>query len=167
MVGCGNGRNARYLASAGFEVDAVDLSPTAIEWARDNTDENVRFHQGDAFTLDLTGPYDLVYDSGCFHHLPPHRRISYRALVDRVLAPGGHLGLTCFASGSAGSELPDEELYRHGRLDGGLAFTPESLRWIFADLDEVESRRMVDEAEDSPRFGEPFLHTALFRRSHS
>jgi hypothetical protein len=25
--------------------------------------------------------YDLVYDSGCFHHLPPHRRQDYVALV--------------------------------------------------------------------------------------
>src|SRR5205807_8102223 len=33
-LGCGPGRNAHYLASAGFEVDAVDLSPAAIDWAR-------------------------------------------------------------------------------------------------------------------------------------
>lgn len=165
-LGCGNGRNARYLARAGFEVDAVDLSPTAIEWARDHTD-NVRFRCGDAFTMDLTGPYDLVYDSGCFHHLPPHRRISYRALLDRVLAPGGHLGLVCFAAGAVGSELPDEDLYRHARLDGGLAYTPESLRWIFADLAEVALRGMAEEAADSPHYGVPFLWTALFRRSPS
>lgn len=41
--------------------------------------------------------------------------------------------------------------------------TPESLRWIFSDLAEVELRRMHDEPAESPRFGEPFLWTALFR----
>lgn len=33
-LGCGPGRNALHLAAAGFEVDAVDLSPAALAWAR-------------------------------------------------------------------------------------------------------------------------------------
>ncbi|MGR4879488.1 class I SAM-dependent methyltransferase [Streptomyces sp. LARHCF249] len=168
-LGCGPGRNALRLASLGFEVDAVDLSPAAIAWAEDRAREagaDVRFHCGDAFALagsELSGPYDLIYDSGCFHHLPPHRRISYLGLLERCLAPGGHLALTCFAAGGMGSELPDADFYRQAGLHGGLAYTPESLRWIFADLTEVELRRMRDEPDGSPLFGEPFLWTALFR----
>jgi SAM-dependent methyltransferase len=161
-LGCGHGRNAAHLAAAGFTVDAVDLSPTAIEWARERTTD-VRFLCGDAFTLDL-GEYDLVYDSGCFHHLPPHRRISYLSLLDRCLKPGGHLGLACFAAGEMGSETPDEDLYRQSGLDGGLAYRADDLRWIFSDLVEVEVRRMAEEPPDSPRYGVPFLWTALFRR---
>ncbi|MEY9840933.1 class I SAM-dependent methyltransferase [Streptacidiphilus sp. EB103A] len=172
-LGCGPGRNALYLASRGFRVDAVDLSPAAIAWAEERaresgTDADVRFRCGDAFALtaaELTGPYDLICDSGCFHHLPPHRRISYLDLLARVLAPGGHLALTCFASGAMGSELPDADFYRDSRLHGGLAYTPESLRRIFSDLTEVELRRMHDEPPESPLFGEPFLWTALFRRA--
>ncbi|WP_406301415.1 class I SAM-dependent methyltransferase [Streptomyces sp. NBC_00885] len=169
-LGCGPGRNALHLASLGFEVDAVDLSPAAIAWAGDRAraaGAEVRFHCGDAFSLagtELGGPYDLIYDSGCFHHLPPHRRISYLSLLERCLVPGGHLALTCFAAGEMGSELPDSDFYRQSRLHGGLAYTPESLRWIFSDLAEVELRRMRDEAPESPCFGEPFLWTALFRR---
>ncbi|MCM2417274.1 class I SAM-dependent methyltransferase [Streptomyces sp. RKAG293] len=171
-LGCGPGRNALHLASLGFEVDAVDLSPAAITWAEDRAREagaDIRFHCADAFALtdtELNGPYDLIYDSGCFHHLPPHRRISYLALLDRALAPGGHLALTCFAAGEAGmgSELPDTDFYRESGLQGGLAYTPESLRWIFSDLTEIELRRMHDEPPESPYFGEPFLWTALFRR---
>lgn len=168
-VGCGPGRNSLHLASLGFEVDAVDLSPTAIAWAEDRAGEagaDIRFHCGNAFALtatELGGPYDLIYDSGCFHHLPPHRRISYLALLDRVLAPGGHLALTCFAAGEMGSELPDVAYYRESRLHGGLAYTPESLRWIFSDLTEIELRRMHDEPAESTDFGEPFLWAALFR----
>ncbi|WP_329389149.1 class I SAM-dependent methyltransferase [Streptomyces sp. NBC_01351] len=169
-IGCGPGRNALRLASLGFEVDAVDLSPAAITWAEERAREagaDVRFHCGDAFALttaELSGPYDLVYDSGCFHHLPPHRRVSYLALLDRVLAPGGHLALTCFAAGGMGSELPDADFYRASGLQGGLAYTPESLRWIFSDFAEVELRRMRDEPAESALFGEDFLWTALFRR---
>ncbi|MFF5183113.1 class I SAM-dependent methyltransferase [Streptomyces sp. NPDC000345] len=171
-LGCGPGRNALHLASRGFEVDAVDLSPAAIAWARDRAREaaaDIRFHCGDAFALTPDGagpggPYDLIHDSGCFHHLPPHRRISYLALLDRSLAPGGHLSLTCFAAGRMGSELPDEAFYHQSRLHGGLAYTPRSLRRIFSGLTEIELRPMRDEPPGSPHFGEPFLWTALFRR---
>ncbi|MEU3755691.1 class I SAM-dependent methyltransferase [Streptomyces olivoreticuli] len=169
-LGCGPGRNALHLAALGFQVDAVDLSPMAIAWAEERAREagaDIRFHCGDAFALagtELTGPYDLIYDSGCFHHLPPHRRISYRALLDSALAPGGHLGLTCFASGAMGSELPDAAFYRESGLGGGLAYTPEALRWIFSDLEEVELRRMRDELRESSYYGVPFLWAALFRR---
>ncbi|WP_407554855.1 class I SAM-dependent methyltransferase [Streptomyces sp. Pv4-95] len=168
-LGCGPGRNSLQLASLGFEVDAVDLSPAAIAWAEERADEagaDIRFHCGNVFALtesELGGPYDLVYDSGCFHHLPPHRRISYLALLDRLLVPGGHFGLTCFAAGGMGSELPDAAYYRESRLHGGLAYTRESLRWIFSDLEEIELRRMHDESPASPHYGEPFLWAALFR----
>ncbi|MFE7464664.1 class I SAM-dependent methyltransferase [Streptomyces sp. NPDC057499] len=171
-LGCGAGRNALYLASHGFEVDAIDLSPVAVAWAEDRAHEggvDARFLCGDAFALPaakLSGPYDLVVDSGCFHHLPPHRRVSYLALLDRVLAPGGHLALTCFAAGEMGmgSELADADLYRARELQGGLAYTPESLRWIFSDLKQVELRRMREELPESALFGVTFLWTALFRR---
>lgn len=169
-LGCGPGRNSLHLAAQAFEVDAVDLSPTALAWAEERAREvgaAIRFHCGDAFALtatELTGPYDLIHDSGCFHHLPPHRRISYLALIDRVLAPGGHLSLTCFAAGAMGSELPDAAFYQQSRLHGGLAYTPESLRRIFSDLTEIELRRMHDEPPASPYYGEPFLWAALFQR---
>ncbi|MGW5104587.1 class I SAM-dependent methyltransferase [Streptomyces sp. NPDC004100] len=169
-LGCGPGRNALHLAARGFEVDAVDLSPTAVAWGEERarqTGAKVRFHRGDAFELTrerLGGPYGLVYDSGCFHHLPPHRRVSYLRLLDRVLAPGGHFALTCFAAGHMGSEVSDAELYRDGRLHGGLAYTAESLRWIFQDLTEVELRPMREQGEDADVLGLPFLWTALFRR---
>jgi SAM-dependent methyltransferase len=169
-LGCGPGRNALYLAGQGFDVDAVDLSERAVCWGRERAgqaDARVRFHCGDAFALSeavLGGPYDLIYDSGCFHHLPPHRRISYLALLDRTLAPGGRFGLSCFAVGAMGSELSDVDFYRQAQLHGGIAYTPEALRWIFAELTVIELRRMRDEPAGSERFGEPFLWTALFRR---
>ncbi|MEU2232315.1 class I SAM-dependent methyltransferase [Streptomyces vietnamensis] len=169
-LGCGPGRNALHLAAAGYEVTGIDLSPTAIAWAEERAAasgaENVRFVCGDAFTAALDGPYDLIYDSGCFHHLPPHRRVSYLALLDRALAPGGHFALTTFAAGEGGmgSELPDADFYRDGKLHGGLAYTDTSLRAIFSDLTEIELRRMHARSAESPTFGESFLWTALFRR---
>ncbi|MBB1246985.1 class I SAM-dependent methyltransferase [Streptomyces durbertensis] len=169
-LGCGAGRNALHLASLGFDVDAVDLSGDALAWAGERAAASgltVRFHHGDAFGqvgASLRGGYDLIYDSGCFHHLPPHRRVSHLALLNRLLAPGGRFGLTCFAAGATGSERDDADLYRAGRLEGGLAYAAADLRHVFSDLTEVELRRMRDEPPHSPHFGEPFLWTALFQR---
>ncbi|MFD0278787.1 class I SAM-dependent methyltransferase [Kitasatospora sp. NPDC127111] len=167
-LGSGPGRNAIHLASLGFDVDAVDLSPTAVAWAEERAKEagaDVRFHCGNIFDVELPhAQYDLVYDSGCLHHLPPHRRVSYLALLDRVLAPGGHFVVNAFAAGRMGSELPDEELYRNGRLDGGLAYSPDELRHLFSDFTEVELRPMEPQPAESPLFGIPVLLTALFRR---
>lgn len=174
-IGCGPGRNALHLAALGHHVDAVDLSATALAWAAERADAagpavrgRVRLLHGDVFTLPLDGPYDLIYDSGCFHHLAPHRRISYLDLLDRHLAPGGWFGLSCFAAGEdgMGTERPDAALYRDRTLHGGVAYTPDQLRHIFTGLPltETDLRRMRDEPADAPYFGAPFLWTALFRR---
>ncbi|MEU8616361.1 class I SAM-dependent methyltransferase [Streptomyces sp. NPDC048623] len=170
-LGCGPGRNARYLAERGFAVDAVDLSAGALTWARERAAASgleIRFLHGDAFTTPdlVNGPYDLIHDSGCFHHLPPHRRVTYLDFLTRHLAPGGHLSLTCFAAGPGGmgSELPDAAFYRDASLHGGLAYTADALRTLFAVYEERDLRRMCDEPAASPRFGESFLWSGLFRR---
>ncbi|WP_020419368.1 bifunctional 2-polyprenyl-6-hydroxyphenol methylase/3-demethylubiquinol 3-O-methyltransferase UbiG [Amycolatopsis sp. ATCC 39116] len=158
-VGCGAGRNARYLAAQGFDVDAVDISPTAIEWAAG--EPGVRFHCGNIFEVSLRGAYDLVYDSGCFHHLAPHRRLSYVDMLRRSLAPGGYFGLVSFGDG--GAELSDSEVYEQGSTGGGLAYSAADLREIFGELDVVEQRDMAEQPEDSELFGKSGLRTALFR----
>ncbi|MDP9025023.1 MAG: class I SAM-dependent methyltransferase, partial [Candidatus Eremiobacteraeota bacterium] len=109
-LGCGNGRNAIYLASRDCSVDAVDFSSVAIRWANDlarAAQQKVRFIHGSIFDLDREpAAYDIVYDSGCFHHVPPHRREGYVDLVSTVLKPGGILSMICF-NPAGGSGLTD------------------------------------------------------------
>ncbi|MFE4976604.1 class I SAM-dependent methyltransferase [Kitasatospora sp. NPDC056651] len=172
-LGCGAGRNAIHLAARGFDVDAVDLSPAALAWAAERAREagggaNPRFHRASIFEAELPhARYDLVYDSGCLHHLPPHRRVSYLALLDRALAPGGHFAVTAFAAGAMGSERPDEELYRLGTLEGGLAYSPDELRSLFREFTPLEIRPMATREAGSGLFGVPFLLTAVFQKAPS
>lgn len=165
-LGAGPGRNSIWLAQQGFAVDAVDLSSTALEWGRERSATagvDVNFVEGNIFELDDTfAGYDLVYDSGCFHHLPPHRRLSYRWLLERTLARGGVFGLVCFAWGAMGSEIPDADFYREGRLSGGVAYRAEDLRRIFGWMRPIELRRMKQQPNDSPAFGQDFLWAGLF-----
>lgn len=77
-LGCGNGRNAVYLAQRGCRVDAIDLSKTAIGKGRSlakQAEVDVNFNVGSIFDGPLTEyRYDFAYDGGLLHHLQPHHR---------------------------------------------------------------------------------------------
>jgi 2-polyprenyl-3-methyl-5-hydroxy-6-metoxy-1,4-benzoquinol methylase len=90
-VACGRGSVAAWLAGRGFAVDAVDVSPVALEAARElaaREGVTVRWLLHDLDTgLPGSGPYDVVV---CQRFRDPAR---YPELVDR-LAPGGLLVVT-------------------------------------------------------------------------
>ncbi|MFH0070963.1 class I SAM-dependent methyltransferase [Peribacillus sp. NPDC056705] len=168
-LGCGAGRNAVYMARRGWTVDAVDLSEEAIAWGQERAKSAqvpIRFHCQNLFDLELqSNAYDLIYDSGCFHHILPHRRMSYLDLIQKHLKPGGYYGIVCFAAGSMGADMTDWDVYRDHSIKGGLGYTEEKLRDIFRDLELIESRRMQSLPQPGPLFGESFLWTALFRKT--
>lgn len=64
VLACGTGRNALYLASRGFEVDAVDVSAVAIEMAKAESADRgltVDWHVADVNTFELgEDRYDLI-----------------------------------------------------------------------------------------------------------
>lgn len=132
-LGCGEGRNAIYMASKNIDVTAIDISKIAIENAKviaNNNELNVNFIANDIFKSEL-GKYDFVYDSGCMHHLSPHRRLCYLNLLDNVLNSRGYFGLVCFAWGEdCADEVDDWEFYNSG-FHAGVAFTEERLREFF------------------------------------
>lgn len=163
-LGCGNGRNAVYLARRGWQVDAIDFSDEAIAWARERADaagQHVSFQHCSIFDAQITaGGYDLVYDTGCFHHLAPHRRQDYLDLVRMALAPGGRFGLVCFRP-DGGSGLTDLDVYRDRTLGGGLGYTAGQLRrlWDRPPFSVRVLRPMTP--ADGPCFGADFLWALL------
>ncbi len=166
-VGCGQGRNAIWLAQQGFDVQAVDLSTTAITWAAERiaaAGVHVTLHLGSVLDLPLApASFDLIYDSGCFHHMPPHLRDAYVDHVADALRPGAAFGLLCFAPDS-GSGLDDDEVYRRSSLAGGLGYDDATLRALWARRLHVEElRRIRAQSPDSGRFGEPYLWAMLAR----
>ncbi|HCN56543.1 MULTISPECIES: SAM-dependent methyltransferase [unclassified Exiguobacterium] len=170
-LGSGPGRNALYLAEHGSQVDAVDLAKTSVDWANDRARErqlDVSFRQANLFDLSFEqGAYDFVYDSGCFHHIAPHRRNDYIRVVSDALRPGGCFALTCFVEGGqyGGSDITDWEVYRQRSLNGGLGFTEEKLRSIFDTFEVLDIRLMQEAAPTDSVFGLSGLWTALFRKN--
>ena len=169
--GCGNGRNATYLARLGCAVDAVDFSAQAIKWAAERADRAgvaVAFQCCSIFDARLTaGSYDLVYDCGCLHHLPPDRREAYISLVARALRPGGSYGLVCFRP-EGGSGYTDEQVYEQGTLGGGLGYSEHSLRslWDKPPFSVRVLRQMNQTDSHDPYFGLDFLWVMLATRQN-
>jgi SAM-dependent methyltransferase len=171
-LGCGPGRNAVYLAGQGCTVEAVDFSAGAIDWARQRAaaaGATVEFRCGSIFDAAFDeAAYDLVYDSGCFHHLAPHRRPGYLKLVDGALRPGGHFGLVCFRP-EGGSGLSDLEVYQRASLGGGLGYTEDRLRalWGRPPFAVRVLRQMRQTGGPDPRFGEDCLLVLLAAKEDS
>lgn len=91
-IGCGTGTNARFLASRGFDVTAVDLSPIAIEKASSHqSPSGLRYLCLDILKDPLPeGPYDTVFDRGCFHMFSePEAKRLFAEKVAAVLNVGG------------------------------------------------------------------------------
>ncbi len=92
-VGCGTGNDALWLAGRGFEVLGIDVSPSAIEKARDKlagAPLRCRFAVLDFLAEPSPGCFDFVFDRGCFHVFDEaEERARFVARVAAVLAPGG------------------------------------------------------------------------------
>ncbi len=99
---CGSGNNAIYLAGKGFTCYGIDISPTAIGYAREKAAKEgavCSLMAGNA--LDLPYPDDtftLIFDRGCFHSQAPGDRVTFVKGVYRVLRPGGKYYLHCFST---------------------------------------------------------------------
>ena len=92
-IGCGSGTNSVWLARQGFEVTGLDLSPTAIDRAKERADElgaSCTFLVADFLAEPANAPFDFVFDRGCFHcFFSADARARFASQVAEHLAPGG------------------------------------------------------------------------------
>lgn len=116
-VAMGEGRNALYLARQGFEVDGVDISPTAVERARAAAEREGLLIN--ATVGDLEGSFRIpeqAYDALiCFNYL---QRSLFPALK-AALRPGGVIIYETFIVDQAalfGKPRNPEFLLRHNEL---------------------------------------------------
>ncbi len=178
-VGCGYGRDTRYLAGElGCRALGIDGSPAAIEAARKEHASALRRSRDARFDVEYlasdvaslaadperAGPYDILFTCNVYHLLGPIGRREFSATLAAVTRPGGLLFLSTMSP-------RDRQHYAVGEPVSGeerswvdkvyLHFcTAEELTRDFAafeilDLDE----RSYEEPQAS---GQPHHHTSWF-----
>jgi ubiquinone/menaquinone biosynthesis C-methylase UbiE len=92
-IGCGAGREAVFLAQAGYDVIGVDISEEAIRIATERSTKlglNICWKVGDALNIPVdSNSIDFLNDRGCFHIICEKEREAYAKEIYRVLKPGG------------------------------------------------------------------------------
>lgn len=98
-LGCGNGRNAFYLAKKGMSVKALDFSKAALEVLRELDSNQEYSGEVESINYDIydglpfaESSFDLILDSYCLcHFVDPDENLQAMKECERVLKPGGHL----------------------------------------------------------------------------
>ena len=102
-VCAGAGTNAAYLAKKGFDVVGVDISKTAVEFAKKRCEEagiskKCNFFVGDLNKVRLPkNKFDFVFDRGCYHHISRENKPKFAKIISDVLKRGGKYLLSCFS----------------------------------------------------------------------
>jgi SAM-dependent methyltransferase len=116
-LACGEGRNAIWLATRGWQVTGSDFSAVALGKAAQvaagaprSVGARLTWRHADAVTDELGGPYDLVLH--VYLHLAAAARTAVLSRACAALAPGGTLLVvahdgTNLTDGTGGPQDPD------------------------------------------------------------
>ena len=141
-IASGPGYVAAAAARRRAKVTGVDFSAAMVEYARGQYPE-IEFREGDAENLPFAdGSFDAVTMNFVLLHLgQPEKALSE---THRVLAPGGRVGFTVWATppDAAGFRIVLGAVETYGKMDVGLPQAPPFFRFS----DPQESKRALIEA---------------------
>ncbi|GCE40225.1 class I SAM-dependent methyltransferase [Rhodococcus sp. USK10] len=150
-LACGEGRNAHWLATRGWEVTGLDYSAVALDKARRvaaeaprSVRERLDYRVADVTESDLGGEYDLVLM--IYLHLAPEERLQVVNRAISALKPDGILMIL-------GHDAVNLSQGVGGPQDIEILYTPDDL------VTMLDGRLNVDVAER--RFRETDSGTAI------
>jgi tellurite methyltransferase len=141
-LGCGEGRNALYLAGLGFETSAIDISESGIHKLKTQAEEmhlNIDARIDDMLTYNFEKYFNLIVCTGCLHLIK--RKEWQKVLLDmkKYTSRGGFHVVGVFTD-----ELPEPEDQR-GLMVG--LFKEGELSTYYTDWEIIESKSKVFEDE--------------------
>ena len=112
-VGCGHGRDAKYLSERGFEVVGIDLSRSLLKIAR-RMAPKAKFLLMDMRDLKFGDEeFDGIWSCASFLHIPKREALKTLKEFRRVLKPGGLLYLG--VKKGEGERMVEKEHYKGGK----------------------------------------------------
>jgi SAM-dependent methyltransferase len=138
VIGCGLGDDALILEKHGYDVEALDISPSAIALAKKrHPDSKVDFHVGDIYNMPESsiGKYDFVYEGLTIQSLPPADREKLVNIIVSLVAKDGELFVYAHAQDDTDNYGgPPWPLYE----DEFMLFEKEGLTQIYADKEKED-----------------------------
>ncbi len=137
-IGCGEGKDAVYMAQQGYTVTAFDLAKAGIRKAnRLASERGVKLHAyvDDINTFHTEARFDIVYSSGTLQFLTGENKQGFFEKIDRITKLHGLVYLNVFVAKPFLAPAPDwdpeETLWKPGELFGYL---PD---WKIHRIDEI------------------------------
>lgn len=137
-IGCGEGKDAVYMAAKGYDVTAFDITESGIrKTLRLAAEKGVSLN---AFTADindfqLDGTFDIIYSTGTIQYLFEENKQDFFAKVSRMTSPHGLHFFNVFVDKSYLGLPPDwdkeEKMWHTGEL-----FLPYA-DWKLHRVDEI------------------------------
>lgn len=146
--GCGAGNYAIYLASIGFDVTGIDISPSAIKIAKENAKKKrvkCNFLVADVLgdSDEIKQSFDFAYDWELLHHTYPEKRKKYVENVYRILNTGGNYLSVCFSEKDF--QFGGSGKYRETQLGTILYFSSEDeLRDLFEPYFDIKELKTIE-----------------------
>ena len=158
-VGCGSGRDLRYLAREGFKaLEGCDASAAMLESAKKSKDGGrINFYRDSLPSLSDTDSesYDNVICCGAIMHLPPHELVEAAIHLLRILKDQGVLILSFRG--------PREESGGEHREQDGRLFTPIH-PGQFGLLFETLGARVLHRVAEATEAGTKSWHSLVVRK---
>lgn len=111
-MGCGEGKDAVFLAKNGYRVSAFDLAESGLDKARRLAEQHhvdVRFFKADINDYQPDEAFDVVFSSGVLHYVRPDRRKPLFDALKACTPAGGLHVLNVFVHKPFLPEAPDLE----------------------------------------------------------
>ncbi len=137
-IGCGEGKDAVYMASKGYSVTAFDVAENGIKktfrMAKENGVE-INAYVDDINTFETDEQFDIVYSTGTIQYLFDENKKAFFDKIERITKKNGFVFFNVFVE-KPFLELPpdwdmEEKMWKSGEL---FSYLPN---WKFHKVDEV------------------------------
>ena len=137
-IGCGEGKDAVYMAVKGYDVTAFDLTENGIRKTLRLAEENgvtINAYVDDINVFETSEQFDIIYSSGTIQYLFDENKKGFFAKLERITKKNGIVFFNVFVE-KPFLELPpdwdkEEKMWKPGEL---FSYLPS---WKFHRIDEV------------------------------